>query len=342
MSSHEEAVAACPACGQTARSVLHADLTDRVFFCAPGTWTLYRCHGCDSAYLDPRPAAEAVELAYSRYYTHAAATGRHEKLSTFKQSLLNGYLNSRYGYAFRPASALGPLLMTLLPFHREGADRWVRQLGLPSGGARLLDVGCGDGAFLGRMQAAGWDVQGLDPDPAAVRRGEEAGVPVEHGLLAETTFPESSFDAVTLSHAIEHMPDPIRSLEICYRLLRPRGLLSLTTPNLASAGHSLFGRDWIGLDAPRHFVLFTPDSLARAAERLGFRISSQAPSCRASWTFTASEAISRGVDPVDHPPALPARLRWNARLADLRALREPKVAEEIVLVAAKPETSPPR
>ena len=335
--SDREAVAACPVCGETARSVLHADLTDRIYFCAPGTWTLYLCHGCGSAYLDPRPAGGAIELAYSRYYTHTAANGRHQQLSAVTRGLVNGYLNARYGYAFTPASALGGLVLRLLPLHRERVDRWVRQLALPSGAPRLLDVGCGDVAFLAQMQAGGWDVQGVDPDPAAVRRGEEVGVPVEHGVLAEATFPESSFDAVTLSHVIEHIADPIRSLEICHRLLRPGGVLSLTTPNLASTGHSLFGRDWIGLDAPRHLVLFTPDALARAAERLGFRISSHAPSCRASWAFTASEAVSRGIDPVDRPPPLPARLQWKARLADRRALRRPAVAEEIVLVAMKAE-----
>ena len=327
--SDREAVEACPVCGATARSVLHADLTDRIYFCAPGTWTLYLCHGCGSAYLDPRPAGEAVELAYSRYYTHAAANGPHQKLGSVKWSLLNGYLNARYGYAFTPASALGALVLRLLPIYRARADRWVRQLRLPQGAPRLLDVGCGDGAFLVQMQAAGWDVQGLDPDPAAVRRGEEAGVPVEHGVLDEATFPESSFDAVTLSHVIEHLPDPIRSLRICHRLLRPGGVLSLTTPNLASVGHSLFGRDWIGLDPPRHFVLFTPDSLARCVSRIGFEITRHGPSCTARWSFRESRALSRGTGPV------PPRLRWKARRADLRALRRPAAAEEIVFLARK-------
>ena len=332
-----EAVDACPVCGEAARSVLHAELTDRIFFCAAGTWTLYLCDGCSSAYLDPRPAGETLALAYSRYYTHSAANGRHGKLSAVKRGFVNGYLNARYGYAFTPASTLGGLVLRLLPLRRERADRWVRQLALPPGAPRLLDVGCGDGAFLAQMQAAGWDVQGVDPDPAAVRRGEEAGVPVEHGALAASTFPEGSFDAVTLSHAIEHIADPIAALRICHRLLRPGGVLSITTPNLASIGHSAFGRDWIGLDAPRHLVLFTPASLARAGERAGFRISPQRPSCRASWAFTASEAISRGVDPVDRPLPLSGRQQWRVRLADLRALRRAALAEEIVLVATKAE-----
>ncbi len=331
-----EAVDACPVCGATARSVLYCDLRDRASS-APGAWTLYRCGDCGSGYLDPRPTRETIALAYSGYYTHAAAPAdeAESRLATIRRTLRNGYLNSRYGHSFAPASPLGPLAMAFFPFHGERADRWVRQLPRSSDRPRLLDLGCGNGAFLVQMQDAGWEVQGIDPDATAVAVAREAGVPVEHGVLDEARFPESSFDAVTLSHVIEHLPDPIRSLRICHRLLRPGGVLSLTTPNLASVGHSLFGRDWIGLDAPRHFVLFTPDSLLHAGERLGFRISSCPPSCRAAWAFRASAAIARGVDPVDCPPPLPARLRWRAQLANLRALRRPAAAEEIVFLARK-------
>src|ERR1700730_4983745 len=59
-----EAVDRCPLCGCADRIALHLDLTDRVFFCAPGTWSLYRCGGCEGAYLDPRPTSESIARAY--------------------------------------------------------------------------------------------------------------------------------------------------------------------------------------------------------------------------------------------------------------------------------------
>ena len=325
-----EAVGACPVCAATARSVLHRDLRDRAWS-APGAWTLYRCEDCGSGYLDPRPARETIGLAYGGYYTHTAAPADEagSRLANMRRALRNGYLNSRYGHSFAPASALGPLAMAFFPLRRERADRWVQQLHRPSGRPRLLDVGCGNGAFLVRMQEAGWDVQGLDLDATAVAVARDLGVPARCGALGDTTFPKNQFDAVTLSHVVEHLPDPADSLRICHRILRPGGVLSLTTPNLASVGHSLFGRDWIGLEAPRHLVLFTPDSLARCLDRIGFEITRHAPSCTARWFFGESLALFRGTDPV------PARLRWKAHLADLRALRQPESAEEIVLVARK-------
>src|ERR1700688_1700355 len=65
-----ESVKECPVCGSTRRRVLYGGLRDNVFFCAPGAWTLHDCLDCASAYMDPRPSAETLYLAYRTYYTH--------------------------------------------------------------------------------------------------------------------------------------------------------------------------------------------------------------------------------------------------------------------------------
>ena len=65
-----ERVHQCPACAGTERELLHAGLTDRLFGCAAGTWSLWRCATCGSAYLDPRPTQETILLAYGEYFTH--------------------------------------------------------------------------------------------------------------------------------------------------------------------------------------------------------------------------------------------------------------------------------
>lgn len=96
-----EAVKACPVCGETGRRVLHADQTDRVYFCAPGRWTLYRCDRCASAYLDPRPNRQSIGRAYASYYTHEKPEERRElsrKASVrWRDRCGNGYLNARSG-----------------------------------------------------------------------------------------------------------------------------------------------------------------------------------------------------------------------------------------------------
>lgn len=112
--------------------------------------------------------------------------------------------------------------------------------------------------------------QDMDPDAASdVRR--ELGIPVHIGRLETAPYKQSSFDAVILSHVIEHVHDPIGLLRACRSFLKPGGVLIAITPNTASPTHRRFGSDWLGLDPPRHLHLFHRRTLQRVAEEAGFR-----------------------------------------------------------------------
>jgi 2-polyprenyl-3-methyl-5-hydroxy-6-metoxy-1,4-benzoquinol methylase len=100
---------------------------------------------------------------------------------------------------------------------------------------RLLDVGTGSGDFVAQMQELGWQAAGLDPDPVVVRAASSSlGRDIALGTLEEAAFAEGSFDTVTMSHVIEHLPDPIRTLVECRRVLKEGGRLVLLTPNIDS------------------------------------------------------------------------------------------------------------
>jgi 2-polyprenyl-3-methyl-5-hydroxy-6-metoxy-1,4-benzoquinol methylase len=337
-----ERVKICPICDARSRSMLYTDLIDRVFFCAPGVWTLYRCRRCSAAYLDPRPTQKTIGLAYTRYYTHyvpetvqPAATPQ-IPLARLRLALRNGYLNRRYGYKLKPAISLGYLFAQLLPASRAREDRWFRHLPYTAPHPRLLDVGCGSGLFLARMRAFGWDVQGVDPDTEAVTAAQQAGLPVEQGTLESIRLLENHFDAVTLSHVIEHVHDPVATLRACYHVLRPGGTIWIGTPNLAAYGHSLFGQHWRGLEPPRHLVLFTPSALRLALQKAGFRIIS-APQANwtAEWMFSSSAAIEQGLDPYASAQLLTSQQRWHERLSGLLTYLRPALAEELIMVAQK-------
>ena len=326
-----ESVDRCPVCESGRRSVLYENLTDRIFFTAPGRWTLHRCLDCRSAFLDPRPDRATIGLAYETYYTHEdESPPKRPAAANIRDAIRNGYLNARYGYDLMPSSRLGPVVARLLPKRRWYADHMVRHLERKPGG-RLLDVGSGNAAFLGGMQEAGWEVQGLEPDPAAAERSRRGGVPVVASTLEESAFEPGSFHAVTLHHVLEHFHDPVEALRICRHLLEPGGTLWLATPNLDARGHAIFGRHWLGLDPPRHLVLFTRDSLVSAVEGAGFVIRSLPTAYMAHPSFPVSAAVAAGVPAEEAVPDL--RLRGRMIAADLLVRFTPRRAEELVLIA---------
>jgi SAM-dependent methyltransferase len=337
-----EQVRSCPICDEPERVLLHDGLEDRIFRVAPGRWQLWRCVSCRCAYLDPRPARGNIAAAYGRYFPRQpeerAATPR--RLARLRESLWKGHVNARYRYALEPASPLGAALLWLFPKRRWGAALAVRWLSKPAGRPRLLDVGFGDASFLRFMAEAGWSVEGLEVDQTAVDAARSAGLDVQLGGIEDPPYEAGSFDAITLSHVVEHLHDPVGSLQACYRLLRPSGVLWLATPNLESPAHRRFGRDWFGLDPPRHLVLFSLGALDQALTKAGFVEITHPRTYRAEVVIAGSEAVATGREAAIARTPLSPKLRRLARALDLAAAVHPRFGEELVAVARKLSTAP--
>ncbi len=97
---------------------------------------------------------------------------------------------------------------------------------------RLLDVGCGTGAFLRLARTRGWEVTGTELSPYAARAAEGDGLTVVEGEVWEAGFPAGGFDVVTCWHVLEHASCPRWVIEEIHRVLRPGGWLVLATPNV--------------------------------------------------------------------------------------------------------------
>lgn len=333
-----ERVGSCPACGDTRRRRLYADLTDRSYRSAPGRWSLVRCERCSCAYLDPRPTRDTAALAYRTYYDGAIELRSESPQPAWRRlrrALRNGYLNSTYGYSAHPAAGIGRFVVPLLPRYRELADMHVRHLSFPGHGATLLDVGCGEGEFLAEMQPLGWTVTGIDPSDAAVAIAQARGVGATPGTFGDVSLEARSFDAITFRLVFEHIGDPVGALAACRNALRSRGTLWIATPSLDSESHRVFGRDWIHLEPPRHAVLYTRRSLARLLGESGFDVVSVKPLRQARWSFRLSAALADGLSPFESAPPLSRQANARAVLADLEALRRPEKADVIVTVARR-------
>jgi 2-polyprenyl-3-methyl-5-hydroxy-6-metoxy-1,4-benzoquinol methylase len=265
----------CILCGSGGQ-IIYSGQKDRLFG-ADGLWDFKMCsnHNCGLIWLDPMPANEDLGKAYARYYTHVqrGQTGHVGLLKRIYRLMKRGYCVGKYGYpacfgSFR-IRMLGKFLY-LFPIRRNDADAETRYLqSVPEG--RLLDVGCGSGEWLAKMSELGWRVEGVDFDENAVKVARQNGLDVRCGTLEQQNFPGGAFDAVTLNHVIEHLPDPKRTILECARILKPDGKLVIFTPNISSLGHKVFRQNWRGLEPPRHLHLFSMQSLRSLLERSGFK-----------------------------------------------------------------------
>ena len=146
---------------------------------------------------------------------------------------------------------------------REMLDERLRFIERWRAPGRLLDVGCGDGAFLARAEARGWTTVGLETSPEAAARaraaarGEVIVAPLERAALP------GELDAVTFWDCLEHLVDPAAALRQVGACLRPGAVVAITMPNAAGAEARLWGPRWPYLDLDRygHLHHFTPRSL---------------------------------------------------------------------------------
>jgi SAM-dependent methyltransferase len=145
-------------------------------------------------------------------------------------------------------------------------------------GDRVLDLGCGDGAFAAELAGAGAQPVGVDVSEEAVRRARAAQPNIDFHLVeagAPLPFEDASFDVVWAGEVIEHVLDVAGLLSEVRRVLRPEGRLLVTTPNhppLRALALALSPRRFARHFDPRsqHVRFLTGGTLRELLEDLGF------------------------------------------------------------------------
>jgi 2-polyprenyl-3-methyl-5-hydroxy-6-metoxy-1,4-benzoquinol methylase len=341
-----ERVLVCPICASDNRREELSGLEDRVFACAPGKWTLHKCLNCGSAYLDPRPDRNSIGLAYRNYFTHGTSPKRVRNglITWLRQGLANSYRNRLFGTQLRPSIPAGWVLSSMARRQSRSLRLDGRGLDLIAGlKGKLLDVGCGDGEFLGFAKKAGWQCFGIEPDAAAVSVASTRGADIIGSHLDELEGKfDGYFDVITLSHVIEHVHNPVDFCRRCWRMLKPGGFLWIETPNIVSFGYEIYSRSWRGLEPPRHLVLFTPESLTLCLANSGFAdIRILEPRDAAAYTFLQSALLSAGhlseVNPGSLSRSERAEMTGNLRTARKLVQSHPERSEFINIIAYKME-----
>jgi 2-polyprenyl-3-methyl-5-hydroxy-6-metoxy-1,4-benzoquinol methylase len=197
------------------------------------------CQPCGTAFLWPAPSEAVLVRAYATDYYGAGDTKFNPAVERFRDC-----------------------------FSKIRARRLTRGL---KPGARILDVGCGDGRLLRSFQRVGpFDLHGIElPGRAAERAARTPGIQVHLGTLETTEFPAASFDLITLVHVYEHLAAPRDTLDRLANLLRPGGRLFLSFPNITSWQARVSKGDWFHLDPPRHLSLVPPRVVVAHLESKG-------------------------------------------------------------------------
>lgn len=236
-----EAVA-CILCGAALKKGLGGLFDTR--FGLDGSYDVSLCQSCGLEQTSPIPTLPELKALYESHYNFGGE----------KDTL---YTNLR---AWFYSSFLYRLWIRLdgdLSFHGR------------KGTGCLLDIGCNEGRGLEIYARNGFDVEGLELNPAAAAKASETGFKVHTCELADLNA-NCRYDVAVLSNVLEHSLDPRSMLVSANRILKPGGKVWISCPNSRSFLRKLFGIYWINWHVPFHIVHFHAGSLATLLRETGF------------------------------------------------------------------------
>ncbi len=261
---------ACILCGSS-EADCEARGYDYEYATVSNRFSFFRCRRCRHLYLNPRPAASDLGVIYPSHY-----------------------------YAFAENQSGNPIVEF---FRKRWEGEKVREFrGIAGEGKKkILDVGCGEGRFLSILKEFGssdWELVGIDFDEKAVARCRERGFRAEAKRI-EDFQSEEKFDVVIMFQLIEHVEDPAAVCRQVRRILNPRGIFIVETPNPAGLDYHCFKKSYWGhYHFPRHWNLFTEANLRKMLEEGGFWIKDTrallAPAC---WIISIHNFLLDGKYP---------------------------------------------
>jgi SAM-dependent methyltransferase len=224
----------CGLCGEESAEFMFSG-SDRLLD-IPGTYDVVRCVGCGLARTEPQLPAEEQ----AKYFTpeEGEVPGKSVRMQLYQSRLAAKVDKAFSGNATR----------------------------------RVLDIGCSDGLFLISMRSRGWETMGVEIGEESSRIAREVnGLNVVTGNLFSQEIESGSFDAVTMTHVLEHLPDPVGALERVRDLLKPGGMLLISVPNHRGPDSRLFGASWYGWAIPPHLYHFDKKSVSKVIEKAGLK-----------------------------------------------------------------------
>lgn len=164
------------------------------------------------------------------------------------------------------------------------------------GKPRLLDYGCGSGAFARFMTDRGYDVVGLEPFSLGSPT-KETSLTLLRKPFEDAREELGTFDVITLWHVLEHVKKPATLLAALATHLKDDGVLVISVPNFKSVQSELFKGSWFHLDPPRHLLHFEPETLTSTLAKAGLREAADQPFLPEYGTSGWVQSVLNGVLP---------------------------------------------
>jgi SAM-dependent methyltransferase len=247
-----------------------------------------------------------------------------ERVEAHKRRAVEVHSTQADAFAGRYRTGREEAYASCFAYSRLRLDAWLEK-SLPSTGhgLRALDVGCGPGHHLGRLNARGFEVAGVDgsPEMLAHARAGNPGVELRQADVESLPFPDASFDLVLCLEVLRYLPDPHRCLSEIARVLRPGGRCLATALPLLNLNGFWFVNRLAGLLRVPGLVRLRQSFTTSWALRRAFREAGFGESEVHGVYLGPVNWIER-LSPSRLPRALGAWERIDERIADRRGLRE--------------------
>lgn len=233
------------------------------------TFHLVKCQSCDFVITFPMP-------------THA-------KLESY-------YLSDDYISHTRKNSGIFDIIYRISRYYTlQWKVRLVKKHLAESNHPSLLDYGCGTGEFLKKSATSGFAVQGVEPSARARQNAEVLLNKKVSKTINDLT--EQRFDAITLWHVLEHIPDLNGIVNQLKTTLKQNGTMFIAVPNHNCYDAQLYQGKWAGYDVPRHLWHFTSTTMNQLLTRHGLQLKEIIPmKLDAFYVSMLSEKYVKGVN----------------------------------------------
>jgi len=194
------------------------------------------------------------------------------------------------------------------------------------GTGSVLDIGAGTGDFLRMARKRGWEINGVEPNHMARGLASEKQVIL---MPKMKDVQDGSYDAITLWHTLEHIPDIDRQIKAMLDCLKENGIIIVAVPNFKSKDAKYYKEFWAAYDVPRHLWHFSQLAIERLFEKHNVELVKKSP-----LLFDAYY-ISLLSEKYKHGKSKFARAFWMGMRSNMSALQSKEYSSILYILKRK-------